>query len=84
MQLVDTKGSAYYGNGEADCFDCWSAGKVLLSIGGGQFWREVLEKGEIDQLIEAASKHEREKGHHKVRVYTFARSMESSQTKVEI
>ena len=81
MKIIETGGSAYYGNGEADCFDCWSAGKILLQIGGGEFFRQALESGEIDSLIAAAKKHEREKGHHNVRVYTFERSTESFQRK---
>ncbi len=81
MKLVETGGSAYYGNGEASCFDCWSAGKILLQIGGGEFFRQALETGEIDRLIAAAKKHEKERGHHDVRVYTFQRSDRSFQRK---
>lgn len=81
MKIVETGGDAYYGNGEADCFDCWSAGKILLQIGGGEFFRQALESGEIDRLIEAAHKHEREKNHHKITVYTFEKSQQSFQRK---
>lgn len=74
MKITHTEGDIYYGNGEAACYTCWSAGKILLSIGGGQFWRDILEESEVELLKRAARDHEHAKPSHVVRVHLFARA----------
>ena len=73
-----TEGDAYYGNGEAACYTCWSAGKILLSIGGGQFYKDILEEAEIELLRQAASKHEIDNPSHNVRIDVFQRGVGES------
>lgn len=81
MKHLITEGDAYYGNGEADCFTCWSAGKVLLSIGGGQFLQDVIQESDVELLKQAARDHAHAKPGHDVRVFEFRRGVgQSNQT----
>lgn len=81
MKHIITEGDAYYGNGEASCFTCWHAGKILRQEGGGHFENDALTQAQVSLLLEAAREHERKNPSHVVRVYEFKRGEgESHQT----
>lgn len=72
VDYLFTKGRAYYGNGEALCFDCWSAGKVLENVFEG-YGLDALNHAQVSLLLEAADAHRREKNHNRVKVFVFER-----------